>query len=490
MRSFHLAVDRPGSVTHPREQLGWRIAEFAGTGRPVEREVAALIGARVLDALGAMQAAHLRPSVANARAQALAHCRDNGAAIVGAGPRRAACEWAALANGIALRELDLGDMYVGADYARPGDSIPALLAVAQQCRKPGTDLVCAIATACEVHVALARSIVLHRHGIDPVVHLAPAVAAGLGTLLHAPPDVVVHAVHAAAQLACMSRIGRADGASTWRSYAPAAVAKLAIECMDRALRGETAPDAVYEAPQGLVDTFLGGPGAGYTISLPEPGEPCRGILETFPKAHQVQNQCQALIDLALRMRQRIASVREVEQVEIATSRHLHRAIGSSWRDDPAGEAAPRPARRLDALRILAHVLRHGGVPPDETGAPDPLEQRIRTTESAEWSVRSHDPDPKVQCFGAQMRVVLAGGGTLVARMEWPDAHPLGERPWQPEDYVQRFRQLTAGCLTAAAQDALAERTLRLEALSVAEVNVLDFPAPAVDDAAPARDAIF
>ena len=40
-------------------------------------------------------------------------------------------EWAAWANGTAVRELDYHDTFLAADYSHPGDNIPPILAVAQ-----------------------------------------------------------------------------------------------------------------------------------------------------------------------------------------------------------------------------------------------------------------------------------------------------------------------------------------------------------------------
>jgi 2-methylcitrate dehydratase len=54
-------------------------------------------------------------------------------------------EWAAWANGTAVRELDMHDTFLAADYSHPGDNIPPILAVAQQCGRTaglsGEDLI-------------------------------------------------------------------------------------------------------------------------------------------------------------------------------------------------------------------------------------------------------------------------------------------------------------------------------------------------------------
>jgi 2-methylcitrate dehydratase len=72
--------------------------------------------------------------------------------------RLVACEWAAWANGAAVRELDFHDNFFAAESAHPGDSIASILAVAQQCGAEGSDLVRAIATAYEIQIDLCKAI--------------------------------------------------------------------------------------------------------------------------------------------------------------------------------------------------------------------------------------------------------------------------------------------------------------------------------------------
>ncbi len=92
-------------------------------------------------------------------------------------------EWAAWANGTAVRELDYHDTFLAADYSHPGDNIPPILAVAQQCKRNGHDLLRAIATGYEIQVNLVKGICLHEHKIDHIAHIGPAVAAGVASLL-------------------------------------------------------------------------------------------------------------------------------------------------------------------------------------------------------------------------------------------------------------------------------------------------------------------
>src|SRR5690606_40265433 len=103
-----------------------------------------------------------------------------------------------------------------------------------------------------------------------------------------------------------TRQSRKGEISSWKAFAPAFAGKMAIEAVDRAMRGEGAPSPAYEGEDGFIAWLLSGPEARYHVPLPEPGEPKRAILETYTKEHSAEYQSQALIDLARRMGEKIA----------------------------------------------------------------------------------------------------------------------------------------------------------------------------------------
>ena len=154
MRDHEVRVQRPGERFPRERELAWRLAEVAADPVPVEPEVAEMAANRVLDDVAVAVAALDRDPPAAAQAQALAHPGGRGDPARPRPGTRVAAEWAAWANGTAVRELDFHDTFLAADFAHPGDNIPPLLAVAQQCRRSGADLVRAIVTAYEVQVAL------------------------------------------------------------------------------------------------------------------------------------------------------------------------------------------------------------------------------------------------------------------------------------------------------------------------------------------------
>ena len=114
------------------DQLAWKIAGVAADRVAVPREITEMIVNRVIDNAAVAIAAINRHPVVSARDMALGHPHRDGATVFGMPPaRRVSPEWAAWANGAAVRELDMHDTFLAADYSHPGDNIPPILAVAQ-----------------------------------------------------------------------------------------------------------------------------------------------------------------------------------------------------------------------------------------------------------------------------------------------------------------------------------------------------------------------
>ena len=99
------------------DQLAWKIAAVAADPVAVVPAVVEMIGNRIIDNASVAIASVNRGPVAAARAQALAHPRTGGATVFGAeADVTVDAEWAAWANGTAVRELDFHDTFLAADY--------------------------------------------------------------------------------------------------------------------------------------------------------------------------------------------------------------------------------------------------------------------------------------------------------------------------------------------------------------------------------------
>ena len=484
----HLVRVVPSAEPLPApEQLAWRIAAVAADPVPVEAAVEAVIVDRLIDNAAVACASLNRAPAVAARNAALAHPHAGGATVFGLAPeRRVFPEWAAWANGVAVRELDFHDTFLAAEFGHPGDTIPPLVAVAQRKRTRGAALVRAIATAYEVHVALMRSIDLHSHKIDHVAHVAVAVAAGLGALLDLPVPVVYQAIGGALHVSCSTRQSRKGTISSWKAFAPAHAGKSAIEAVDRAMRGESSPAPIYEGEESVIAVMLGGPAAQYTVWLPEPGEPKRAILDTFTKAYSAEYQAQALIDLAFRMRARVPDLDAIEEIVIASSSHTHAVIGSgSNHPQKYDPHASRETLDHSIMYIFAVALEDGRWHHLDSYAPERARraaargvwQKSRTVEDSEWSARYHDEDPERKAFGGRVEIVLRDGTRIVDELAVADAHPLGAKPFAHADYVTKFRALSDGLAEAAEQDRFIAAAEGVAALDETEMDALTVAVP-------------
>ncbi|WP_159350622.1 MmgE/PrpD family protein [Roseomonas harenae] len=473
----------------PREeQLAWKIAAVATDPVPVEPAVAEMIVNRIIDNASVAIAAINRHPAVTARAQALAHPRPGGATLHGCGPEvRVHAEWAAWANGTAVRELDFHDTFLAADYSHPGDNIPPILAVAQQCGCDGAALLRGLATGYEIQVNLVRAICLHEHKIDHVAHLGPSAAAGIGTLLGLDTAIIHQAVQQALHVTTATRQSRKGEISSWKAFAPAHAGKLAVEAVDRAMLGEGAPSPIYEGEDSVIAWMLDGKDAHYRVPLPAPGEAKRAILDTYTKEHSAEYQSQALIDLAFRMGRGITDWDAVEEIVVETSHHTHYVIGTGANDpqkmDPT---ASRETLDHSIMYILAVALQDGAwhhvrsYAPERAARPDTVRlwHKIRTLEDPKWTERYHSRDPHVKAFGGRVEIRMKDGSIIADELAVANVHTLGATPWGRADYIRKFETLTEDLLDPAESRRFLELVQRLPELRAGELTGLNVAMPA------------
>lgn len=486
MKKYKVQVCPEKTNLPKEEQLAWRIAECALDSAPVSKEVTDMVINRITDNASVAVASLNRKPVIHAREQALAHPRPQGAAIFGINNKyRFDCEWGAWANGTAVRELDFHDTFLAADYSHPADNIPPILAVAQQQQKGGADLLKGIVSAYEIHIALVKGICLHKHKIDHIAHLCPAQAAGIGALLAMDKNKVYQSIQQAVHVSFTTRQSRKGEISSWKAYAPAFSGKMAIESVDRCLRGEGAPSPIYEGEDSVIAWMLDGPEASYEIPLPIKGEEKKQILESYTKAHSAEYQSQALIDLAIELKPKIKDFSQIKEIIIYTSHHTHYVIGTGAGDPQ--KMNPKSSREtLDhsLMYIFAVSLQDGkwhhidSYLPERANRSDTVDlwSKIKTSEENFWTKAYHNPDPQKRFFGGRVEIHLNDGTIIKEEKQVADAHPAGKKPYQREDYINKFKTLTDGLISNSESERFLDLVQRLESLSAKEVLELNVQA--------------
>jgi len=496
MNVHEVRVHRSDENLAREGQLAWKIAEIATDPVDVTDAVTDMVINRVIDNAAVATASLRRAPVVAARAQALDRVSaDNGATVFGVAGRYDV-EWAAWANGVAVRELDYHDTFLAAEYSHPGDNIPPLLAVAQHAGRTGAELIRGIVTGYEIQIDLVKAISLHKHKIDHVAHLGPSAAAGIGTLLGLDTETVFQAIGQALHTTTATRQSRKGEISTWKAHAPAFAGKMAVEAVDRALRGQTSPTPIYEGEDGVIAWLLDGTSARYEVWLPERGEPRVAILDSYTKEHSAEYQAQAWIDLARKLSAEHPILRDpasIVSVVLHTSHHTHYVIGSGANDpqkyDPT---ASRETLDHSIPYIFTVALQDGAWDHEKSYAPEragradtvALWNKVTTAEDPEWTRRYHSIDPSEKAFGGRVEIALADGTRIVDEIAVADAHPLGARPFAREQYVQKFRTLADGVLPTAEIERFLDLAQRLPELTAEELGQLNVVTDLSDIALP------
>ena len=466
-----------------KKQLAWKLAEIASDNAKLNKKSIEMVINRIIDNASVAIASLNRKPVISSREMAMAHSRNNGATVFGLSSNlKFDCEWAAWTNGTAVRELDFHDTFLAADYSHPGDNIPPLLAVAQQNKKSGMDLLRGIITAYEVQVNLVKGICLHKHKVDHIAHLGPSVAAGIGSMLKLNTETIYQSIQQALHTTISTRQSRKGEISSWKAFAPAHAGKLAIEAVDRTMRGEGAPSPIYEGEDSVIARILDGKKALYKIPLPKKNEEKKAILETYTKEYSAEYQAQALIDIAKKLNKKIPNLNQIKKIDIYTSHHTHYVIGTGANDPQKMD--PKSSREtLDhsIMYIFAVALEDAdwhhikSYTKSRAGRKSTIKiwHSIKTHEDKKWTKKYHDPNPKNKSFGAKVIVTLKNGKRFSEELDKADAHPYGARPFKRENYINKFLTLTEDIISKNESNRFLKTVQNLRKLKSGQLNKLN-----------------
>ena len=481
---IHKVKVYPSKINLPRKkQLAWKIAEIASDNAKLNNEAIEMSINRIIDNASVAIASLNRKSVVSSREMALSHPKKNGATLFGINSKlKFDCEWAAWSNGTAVRELDFHDTFLAADYSHPGDNIPPLLAVAQQKKKSGLDLLRGIITSYEVQVNLVKGICLHKHKVDHIAHLGPSVAAGIGSMLRLNTETIYQAVQQALHTTLSTRQSRKGEISSWKAYAPAHAAKLAIEAVDRAMRGEGAPTPIYEGEDSIIARILDGKKALYKVPLPKKNEQKKAILETYTKEYSAEYQSQALIDIAKKLNKKIHDLNQIKKIDIYTSHHTHNVIGTGANDpQKMNPNASRETLDHSIMYIFAVALEDANLHHIKSYTKSRSKRKsttkiwhsIKTHEDKNWTKKYHHQNPKKRSFGAKVIVTLKNGKKIKEELDKADAHPYGARPFKRISYINKFLILTKNIISKKESDRFLNDVQKIKKLKPGQLYKLN-----------------
>lgn len=501
------------------QQLAWKLAELATRAKdaPQDDEAVAMAKNRIIDNAAIALGAANETAVKVARADALASKGTGKATIWGLKDRFAPLP-AAFANAVAVRFLDNDDCYLAAEYSHPDDNISPIIAVGQHLAASGNvtgaDILRGIVVAYEVHVALVGTgdgtgICLHKHKVDHMTHIAAGTAAGISSMLGLTTEQAYHAINFAVHNAISSRQSRKGDIGAQKEFVPGFSAEIAIKAVHHAMHGLKGPNPVYEGVDSIIRRFLNGrddENAAYKVELAEPGvDPLRNILKTYPKEHAFEYQGQAIIDLALQLRDQLpkdgdrVALDQIDKIVLETSHHTHHVIGTGA-NDPQKIDPDSPRGTLDhsIMFAIARCIQTGEFHKDRAyqmtqAEKDELRKlmaRIETQFDQRWEDLYHDQDPNVQAYGGRMIVTLADGSTVADEKTRANAHPGGDTPWQRPDYEAKLADYTADLVSDAERARFVEAVNGMDSLSGEELATINLIVDAGSLEAPETHGIY
>src|SRR5437764_7429186 len=232
---------------------------------------------RVIDSLGCALGAWEEEPCRIAREVASEFSAKRGSTIIGTN-HKAPPDWAAFADGCAIRYFDYNDTYLSKEPAHPSDNISATLAVAESVGANGRKLITAIALAYEVQCRFCDAASIRARGWDHVTYGAFSTALACAKLMKLDPKNTRHAVNIAGVAGAAMRQARVGELSHWKGVAFANAARHGVYSALLARAGMTGPAPIFEGQMGFekqLNVSLGDVGSKF-VKRPKAKSPDEG----------------------------------------------------------------------------------------------------------------------------------------------------------------------------------------------------------------------
>jgi 2-methylcitrate dehydratase len=352
------------------KSLAQRMAEFAFGLRydSIPGKVVTAARRHLADTLACALGAHNAPTVLALRREAIAKGGRGDATIIGTAEKVPAA-LAAAVNGAMVRYLDANDIFVSSRGGASGhfsDGTAGLLALAEQYRRSGEELVTCLVASYELQGALAASVNFWDRGLHPVANVAWVVPIVAARLMGATP---VEAVHA-----CGLSVATGTVVNTWirpahtipmiKNVAVGLVLKRALEAAELAALGITATEDALETVLSRRDS--------QPVALFDPApiailgrrwSMTRNMMKLYP----AQINTQAAIEATVRLYQRGIRAEHVHKLVL----HGHRNVAGGVQGSAQAFApASRESADHSTPYVMAMALLRGRLTPEEyEGAP-------------------------------------------------------------------------------------------------------------------------
>jgi 2-methylcitrate dehydratase len=350
--------------------LAQRMAEFTFGLRYDSIPAVVIAAARrhLADTLACALGARDTATVMTLRMHALAKGGRADATLIGTADKVPA-GLAALVNGTMVRHLDANDIFVlnrGGASGHFSDGTAGLLALAEQYRRSGEELLTCLVASYELQGALAESLNFWQRRLHPLTNVAWVVPIVAARLLGAS---TVEAVHA-----CGLSVATGTVLNTWirpeesipliKSVAVGMVLERSLQAAELAARGVTATEDALET---VIEGLGSQPDSRFDPAPVEKLGQAWSMTRNMLKRYPAQVNTQAAIEAILRLYQRGIRAEQTHKLIL----HGHRNVaGGVQGSAQAFVPASREAADHSAPYVMAMALLRGRLTPVEyEGAP-------------------------------------------------------------------------------------------------------------------------
>jgi 2-methylcitrate dehydratase PrpD len=437
--------------------LAERLANFVVDARVNGPPASALDAARLrlLDGVGVALAGLGAKSVVRPRAALAAFGSDGPASAIGR-PRPCPPAAAALHNGLLMHALEFDDTHVGAVVHGAPVVLPAVLAVAEQQRRSGAAVLCAICVGWEVLARIGAALrgQLQRHGFQATSVAGPLAAAAAVACLS---EFDVRRTTDALGIAGSQSSGVFEflhtGATSkalhggWAALGGLLAASLAAD-------GMTGPASILEGGSGLFVAFAHDPAMAARMEeqLGDLGERW-AVCEARPKKAPCCHYIQAFLEAMEELLATGVTAADIRAIRCSVDPRQAQLICEPWAEKlepPTGYAAKWSLPLCLAACALGRRL-------DVQFFESPFDADVVAfARRIDW-IAQEDGFP--DRYPGRLAVTLVDGRTREAYV--PDVLGAPDRPFPDEALLAKVRDAGAGVLPAADVAGLVDEVLSL-----------------------------
>jgi len=409
----------------------------------------------IVDSVGCALGGYASAPAKIAREMAATVTSSRPANVIGSGAS-SSIDMATFANGVMLRFLDFNDGYTSkGESGHPSDSIAAILTVADALGRSGKDVIAATVLAYEVFCRICDEVDLKPLGFDHVTVGGMASTAAAARLFGLAEKDIAQALNLgiAPNVALyQTRIGHV---SMWKGCAYANASRNAVFAAMLASRGMTGPAPIFEGVGGYFKAVTRSP---FQLAKFGGRDTAYKILECSIKRFPLGQYSQTVVEAALELRAKVASVDDIAEIRIETVTAAVRLMAG---DPEKWTPATRETADHSMPYTVAVALIYGKVESqhfDDNYLRDPqilaLARRVKVAISEEAD--RHMP----HAMRCHFTLTTKAGATHATMVDYHKGHY--KNPMSEAEIEAKFRPLTAGVLKPAQTDRLLGALWRLE----------------------------